>query len=166
MSDMFVKIKSKIQKYVFTDIAQLIAEIRQYDYALIYRLDKVALVKADTVNELHKMTEVRAFNATSELRVILVGNEYRGRIRMDGEGVDTEVVEESHLLWGSPSGSSDGETILTNSRGTYIRLPFTINAHDRAFVKVRNYLSNNDDTFEFDDYRLVGFSNKEVTPYA
>lgn len=157
-------IKSAIEKYNFKSFADLHNDIKQYKYVVIYKSDCVLTLYTKDITELTGFLELRAFDEKGELRILYTGSEYLGRIRRDGDGTDKEVLDEYHLLWGLPK-SIDGEyTYMSEDRGTKLRLPVKATGEQRAFMHVRNYLSESD--FEFTDFRFVDFVIKEAKEYA
>lgn len=169
----FETIKSSIDEYIFADWDKLISDINKYEYAIIYKLDGVEILRGGYIAAIDKdkFLEVRAFNEIEELHVVQVDGGYIGRTRADTEGeqsLEVEVVDESHLLWGKPQPDDNtGEyTFLSEDRGTQFNLPLKVNENQRAFVMVRNYLNPCKDVFEFNDYRMVKFFAEEVTEYG
>ena len=161
----------------FDDNNSLREAVVKYDYAIIYRIDGVQVVKAANaaidVDDNDKVLEVRAFNENEELRVVKIGSKYIGRIRTDGEGKLCNVIVEDHLLWGNSVEKKDEKIYLRESRGTEIVLEFddihginNINETKRLFLTVYCYENDVSDDFGYDDFRFVKFSVKEVSEYG
>jgi len=93
------------------------------------------------------------------------GGKYKGRIRTDGIGGNTEYIDEAHLLWGDKNKNkiiSNEYTSLSEDRGMQLLVPFIVPVGENAFIKIRNYLSSDLDIFQFDDWRMVEFFSKKV----
>ena len=160
------KIKSTTKKFTFVSNGELNNTIQSYKYIYACYLDRVELKRADAgINiETCKLKELRAFNESSELHITKVGDELFGRYRSDGEGEETEFFDELQLVWGIPKESDDNCTRLVEDRGIDIEIPIKVKTGERAFVKVRSYVSGK--RFEFDDYRFVDFISKGVKENA
>lgn len=152
------------EKYIFTSSENLLKDIKKYDYAILYKLDKVEVLKIDDVDNLDDLIELRAFNENGELHIVIDDDKVFGRTITECSGEEYEYVDETHLLWGEPKQVKDGYTLLSEDRGNCINVPFEVESGKRAFVVVRNYLSKSQ--FSFDDYRMVRFITREVVEYA
>ncbi len=155
--------KSSIYEYEFKNIELLLQEVKAYTYAVIYRLDKIEIMKANEITDLCDLLEIRAFCSDRELKLINDNGRFIGRIRVDFTGEDTEYLDQIHLVWGEPASYENGKTLLTEERGTKLLMPIEIKKGQRAFIIVRNYLSA--EAFEFTDFRLVDFITKEAELY-
>ncbi len=150
----FTKIHSACSDYTGGDIKSAVAEAG-YDHALMIYTNRVELVRAADVDDVTGLVECRAFNETKELHLIRVGGEWRGRVRDDSQGVDTDILDRDHVLWGKSRGAdADGSSILAEDRGIRIRVPLSVEAGKRVCLTIRSYLSP--DSFEFDDFRICG----------
>lgn len=165
-------IKTKQEAWKCKDLDEILTEIkkRKYTYCVIYRADKVETLKTEDVEDLNDLLEIRAFNSNGELRAISSGDEFIGRIRTDEEGAETEYLDESHLLWGTRTEQNgttkNGYTFLQEDRGTKLTVPIEVKENQRAFVKVRNYLSSAKDKFELVDFRMVELFAQEAKEYV
>jgi len=178
----FEPVKTHIEPYggtveeLLAADGKLLEDIKKYDYVIVYKYNGVGFYYAPSIaiDALGDFNELRAFNKDGELRVASFGGECRGRIRRDGDGEGdgwyaTEIVDEAHLLWGDPSKNrpeEGGFTRLSEDRGTELSVPLTVPIKQRAFVTVRNYLSNSKDRFEFDDWRMVKLFAREADEYG
>jgi CRISPR-associated protein (TIGR03984 family) len=166
----FKEIKSKKEQKTYTseNFDELVNDIEKYDFAVIYNSDSVKILKKDDIEALdkEKFLEVRAFSQNEELHIIEINGEYTGRIITDDAGDCVEIVDEEHLLWGNKTKKDGDYTILSEDRGTELRLPLEVKTGQRAFIKVRNYLNPEEDTFEFNDWRMVDFFAKEAKEYG
>lgn len=162
-------IKTKKEAYLFSSLETVLSDIQSYGFCIIYRTDKVEILKTEDVKDLNNLLEIRAFNSNGELRLTKVNGGFAGRIVTDGAGSDTEIFDENHLLWGKPedkAGVTAGYTFLQEDRGTKLTVPIEVKKNQRAFVKVRNYLSSAKDAFEFDDFRMVELFAQEAKEYG
>ena len=160
-------ISSKREKYNFISFEKLLEDIQKYKYVIVYKKDGVTVDIPSKIKSLENLLELRSFDENSELKVILAGNGFIGRIINDGVGDSTEILEETHLLWGKPSNKEivdEGYTFLLEDRGTKLTLPIWVEEGKRAFIRVRNYLKC--DKFIFNDYRMVDFLVKEAKEYG
>lgn len=160
----FNKTNLKKDKYEFKSYEDLLQDVKKYDYVIIYKLDCVKILKSSDVDNLDELLELRAFNEEGELHIIVDGERVIGRTITDGVGEEHEYVDETHLLWGEAKQYKDGYTLLSEDRGNKLSVPFEVENGKRAFIVVRNYLSNTQ--FAFDDYRMVKFITREVVEYG
>lgn len=182
LKNTFKPIKSKTEAYKRETVTDIIADIKKYKFAIVYKLDEVKILgkeeieSLENIKDLEDLLEIRAFNKKGELHAVYLENEYIGRIIEDAEDAkvgedaevfeDTEVVEEHHLIWGTPDNkkiiSKEKKTFLSEDRGISLEVPIEVKTNPRAFITVRNYLSKSNDSFEFTDYRMVNFFAGEV----
>lgn len=171
---------------------RLAQTIRAYDYVLQHRLGGVEVLDAKAYDELpDDLLELRAFDAHGELHLVCLEGERLGRIRTDGPDdgdVCVTVFDEEHQVWGSDVSMNADGLVLTEDRGTVVRLPASVaiqlpdilkvtkgnkTKDDQqryvVTVRVRNYLDEDgsdpesgDTSFAFVDYRLMGFNVREV----
>lgn len=153
----FITVRSASKKY---DGGDIISAIKQFEYALLIRTDKVELIRTQNPFDIANLTEVRAFDKNSELHLICVNGEWRGRIRTDGAGDEVEVLDQKQLLWGKCEDSSNGVSLLREDRGIEIKVPVEISVGMRAYFEIRSYLAA--DRFEFTDFRICGIGVTEV----
>ena len=114
--------------------------------------------------------KMRLFNGTQELYLWRKKDKwYSGRLRVDEEGDETDVVEAHQVLWGTDYAHKNGFTRIFEERGTELVLPIenlTIDNEDnRVFIKTRNYIvyETNDDSYQqagYADCRFVAFTDK------
>lgn len=144
----------------------LLEALRSYEHLVIWALDGVSITEASALQQLPEdLLELRAFNRDGELHLVKAGDQTKGRIRRDGgSGEPALILDEEHLLWGSPKEfAADGGVLLTNDRGTRIQLPpgiATGASSERVTLTVRNYIDR--DSFDFVDWRLVSFNVREA----
>ena len=168
MENGFSKINTSVTAYSFTSFDTLEKDVKNYDYAVVYKLDKVVVEKASDLTDGlfdDELSELRAFGKDGELHVVNTGSGFVGRIRTDGAGEKAEYLDEAHLIWGEPKERKDGKTFLIEDRGTQLWLPIDVPDGEHAFVTVRNYLSSKTDVFEFDDFRMVEFFHNKAESY-
>ena len=67
-------------------------------------------------------------------------------MRIDGEGDNGYFIEAGQVLWGNPREAGDNWTLLKESRGTEIYLPYKLKKPDSKWVKIktRNYIDYNE----------------------
>jgi len=120
--------------------------------------------------------KMRLFNRTQELYLWRKkDNWYSGRLRVDEEGDETDVVEAHQVLWGTDYAHKNGFTRIFEERGTELVLPIenlTIDNEDnRVFIKTRNYIvyETNDDSYQqagYADCRFVAFTDKNEIDFG
>lgn len=119
--------------------------------------------------------KLRLFNETQELLLWRkkwenTCGEFAFRLRVDGDGIETDVIDAKQVLWGTTAKKLEyGFTEISEIRGTKIILPFDdieVNNKDRrVFLLTRNYISydTNDSSYQqagYVDCRFVKFTDK------
>ncbi|TFH46924.1 MAG: TIGR03984 family CRISPR-associated protein [ANME-2 cluster archaeon] len=114
--------------------------------------------------------KMRLFNGTQELYLWRKKDTwYSGRLRVDEEGDETDVVESHQVLWGTDYTHKNGFTRIFEERGTELILPIgnlTVDNEDnRVFIKTRNYIvyETNDKSYQqagYADCRFLAFTDK------
>lgn len=117
---------------------------------------------------------IRIFNKVEELLLWRSEGVLKGRHRKDNEGVDTWVVDNNQVLFGTryPTNNppSANSTTITEDRGTEISFPFEVKDIDekenRIKIKTRNYVDYNEiHQATYIDSRFVEFTfGKENNP--
>jgi len=108
--------------------------------------------------------KLRVFDHEKELLIWRSRDGLNGRLRIDSEGQDTDVVDAEQVLFGTEANDMGDFTRLTEDRGTEIILPFIAIDFDgkrkRVCMKTRNYIDYNKFTHQanYVDCRFVGFS--------
>lgn len=108
--------------------------------------------------------KLRVFNDDRELLVWRSRDGLIGRLRTDGLGCDTDVVDAKQVLFGTKDKGMGDFTRLTEDRGTVIILPFVGIDFDgkkkRVCIKTRNYVDYNSITHQatYVDGRFLAFS--------
>lgn len=148
-------------------------------------LDNEVLIGKYDGNELkfyqNKLSEpqfiqkLRLFNETQELLLWRkkwkdMCGEFFFRLRVDGDGIETDVIDAKQVLWGTTAKKlEDGFTEISEIRGTKIILPFNdIEVDDkekRVFIFTRNYISydTNDSSYQqagYVDCRFIKFTDE------
>jgi len=146
---------------VYLDYAVLIGKYDGEDFHF-YQNEKL---------EPHFIQKMRLFDKDQELYVWRKNkNRFQGRLRIDGTGEKTDVVDAEQVLWGTGSKSLGDYTKLYEDRGTKIILPFKNvvidakkNPKDRIFILTRNYVSyDTNSSYEqagYVDCRFIAFKN-------
>ena len=147
--------------------------VRKYDYVIQHTFDGVEILDAKSYSDLPAdFLELRSFNKDGELHAIDVNGELHGRVIVDKPGSDSMVFDEEHLIWGRLAQEDDECYVLTEERGTQVRMPKSalqgMNEKKRATIRVRNYLEEGgidpetgDTRFAFSDYRFVCFGVRD-----
>lgn len=90
--------------------------------------------------------EIAVFCENQELRLRCFGDEYRGRLRVDGgkQGANTYIMDEAQKLWGTTREESEGWSLLSSLRGSRIWVPVIFNncenVEKTVGILVRRYL--------------------------
>lgn len=132
-----------------------LGETHNYEYAVLYYTDRVAVKKVEeTKTEFHiedveKLTELRIFGLEREIYCIRAEDGWAGRIRTDSPDVkednaNCEIFDELHKVWNKvwndvEKPEKEEESLL--------------------FIRVRNYF-NTKGSLKFIDSRFVGFEPK------
>lgn len=117
---------------------------------------------------------MRLFNEIQELYIWRKNNGwFSGRLRVDGEGNNTDVVEAYQVLWGTDCEHISGFSRIYEDRGTELFLPFenmTVDKNEKkAFIKTHNYISyktegNSYQQAGYVDCRFVAFTDYQRKP--
>lgn len=154
MAREFQTVKSTVSLY--DRDGDLANEVKKYKFVLLIKTDAVEFRRADEAISFDNLAELRAFNESSELHVVMVDGTPCGRVREDGTGEDTECLDEKQKIWGRAAVREGGYTLFHSDRGIDIKVPCDAENGDVAFLKVRGYLAP--DRFEFVDFRICGIS--------
>ncbi len=93
------------------------------------------------------IVKIRIFDTQKELLLWRDSEyEFSARMRIDGEGDNGYFIEAGQVLWGNPREAGDNWTLLKESRGTEIYLPYKLKKPDSKWVKIktRNYIDYNE----------------------
>jgi len=113
---------------------------------------------------LEYITEIRMFSSSGELHLWKYGSDFKWRLRIDEETEgDTNVYEETHIMWGTEVESEKKNELIEEYRGIKIRFPLDINEEPLPIkYKVRNYYNFDEDgMIKFYDARLVQVLNNK-----
>ncbi len=138
------------------DIKQMVSQyITERAYAVIY-LDYKILIGTfrdamfHTYNneplEDRYIQRLRVFDDKKELYIWRTEDGFKGRLRIDGQGDETHVVDASSVLFGTRIAEThdSGYSILTEDRGTELIVPMIglkiDNQRNRLFLRSRNYI--------------------------
>lgn len=107
------------------------------------------------------LKELRVFSEQGELHIWKQQGQFKYRLRVDGEGDQVNVYEETHLMWGLEK--DNDRTISEPNRGMRLTLPLPFNVKDAVLplrYTVRNYFDYDDNgLIRFNDARLVRISD-------
>jgi CRISPR-associated protein (TIGR03984 family) len=170
-----IKLNSKaIELPPINDVTKIISEhikinsfvVAYMDYTVLagrYENAKFIFYKGETLEQKY-LQRIRVFNKTEELLIWRTGNEFKGRLRIDGDGENTDAVEAHQVLFGTDKKSLGDFTEIYEARGTKIILPFSDliidNKRKRIFIKTRNYIDYNEiHQATYVDTRFVTFTD-------
>jgi len=89
------------------------------------------------------LQRLRIFNKDEELHIWRSGKKLFGRLRKDGKGDETPVVEADQVLFGTLAEPQNGWTRLSEKRGTALIIPGKFDADEntkRVAIRTRNYI--------------------------
>lgn len=119
--------------------------------------------------EFKYVQRMRVFNTFREILIWRTGGEWKGRLRIDGEGDITDVVIAHQLLFGTQKGNRSNSffTEIEEERGTKLILPLSNLKFDkegylnpRVFIKTHNYIKPNAiGQATYFDCRFVAFTD-------
>lgn len=92
------------------------------------------------------LVKMRVFNQNKELLLWReIGQQYSARLRIDGEGSNSYLVEAEQLLWGRSKFVNKEWILLSELRGTEFYLPYRLEKADnnRFMIKTYNYIDYN-----------------------
>ena len=123
------------------------------DYKVLVGLltDSLTFYQSE-VFEPRYLQRLRVFDETTELLLLKEAHlVFKGRLRIDGQGKETEVVDALQVLWGTKKEKLEVEewVLITENRGTSITLPFAYDSlriddqQKRVQLKTRNYIDYN-----------------------
>lgn len=117
---------------------------------------------------------MRLFSEIQELYIWRKNNGwFSGRLRVDGEGNNTDVVKAYQVLWGTDCKHISGFTRIYEDRGTELFLPFENMIVDekekKALIKTHNYISYEikEKSYQqagYVDCRFVAFTDYQRKP--
>ncbi len=135
-------------------------------YLLVYKHHEIQFGKIENghivLDRLAELTpeylkELRVFSEQGELHIWKQQQQFKYRLRVDGEGKEVNVYEETHLMWGLEK--ENDTTIFEPNRGMRLTLPFSVNdAKLPLKYTVRNY-------FEYDDNGLIRFNDARLVTF-
>lgn len=138
----------------------------------LYNSEKKQMIFADEKTiESKYIQKLRVFDSKKELLIWRSKdrlNRLKGRIRIDEEGEEIEVVEANQVLWGTRLVDiRNNFAEITEDRGTTLILPITnldIDNHKkRVFIKTRNYIGYTPNyQATYIDCRFVRFCSKYI----
>jgi len=172
------RIKSRVELRNINNLEDILNFFNSSGFVVVYLDYKVLIGKINNNGfkfhnnepiEEKYIQKLRLFNNDKELLVWRDYNGLKGRLRIDGEGDDTYVVDACQVLWGIRSEAlGNGWIKLSEERGTELILPYkNVKIDDRKnrlFLKTRNYIGFHPLTHQatYIDCRLVGFTNKPL----
>jgi len=172
-------IKSEAKPYSINNLEQALSLFDSTGYVIAYldykvfvgkiNIDSFEFFENETIEERY-IQKLRLFNDDKELLIWRDNDGLKGRLRIDGEGKDTFVVDACQVLWGTEKKElGNGWIKLFEDRGTELILPYDENIkidekENRLFIITRNYISFHPDTNQatYIDCRFIKFTNKHL----
>jgi len=110
------------------------------------------------------LLRLRLFNELKELYVWRSPEGFKARLRIDGEGEESPVVDAHQVLWGTRAKPLGEFTELTEDRGTRLVVPLKNLSIDdkkkRLFIRTRNYVGYTENhQATYIDCRFMGFAS-------
>jgi len=113
-------------------------------YFAAWKKDKFIFQSDPPMQWTQSVQLARVFSTTQELKIWRQEGVLHFRLRLDGTGEETAVVDAGQILWGTKCASLDGGwTRIWEDRGTELVLLLDISkldAKNRVVLKTRNYL--------------------------
>ena len=150
------RIKTNQVPVVLDHLQDVGEAIKAYSFVLLIKTDKVEYLHAEDATDLARLTELRAHTEEKELHLVKAGNRWVGRVRTDGEGEETEYMDEMQCLWGKAKSFDGRYSRLREDKGVSLDIPLEVPMGKGAYMTVRSYLDKED--FSFTDYRIVGLA--------
>lgn len=121
------------------------------DYKVLigtFQDSKFHFYNAETFEDKY-VQRIRIFDSTKELHIWRTTEGFKGRLRIDNDGNETDVVDAYQVLFGTKAEPPDGGfTRLTEDRGVELIVPLSGIVVDdnknRLFLHTRNYIGYND----------------------
>lgn len=160
------KLPELLPKYFDNETAYVVAYLDYRVLIGIYENSNMKFPDNETIDNEY-IQRLRVFNENKELLIWRSSEGLKGRLRIDGDGQDTEVVEACQVLWGTRVVKNTVDfTEITEDRGTTLILPIkgleVDNRKKRAFIKTRNYVGYTPAyQATYVDCRFVRFLNTE-----
>jgi CRISPR-associated protein (TIGR03984 family) len=136
------------------------------DYAVLmgyFRDGKCIFHEHGEIEEKY-LLRLRLFNESKELYLWRSPEGFKARLRIDGEGEESPVIDAHQVLWGTRAKPIGEFTELTEDRGTRLVVPlkdlYIDDKKKRLFIRTRNYIGytqNHQATYI--DCRFIGFSD-------
>jgi CRISPR-associated protein (TIGR03984 family) len=170
-------IKSKAEPYsIINNLEQALSLFNSTGYVIAYLDYKVLIGKVNNNGfeffnnekiEEKYIQKLRLFNDDKELLIWRDNNGLKGRLRIDGEGEETFVVDAYQVLWGTKKEKlRNGWIKLFEDRGTELILPYDEGViiddkKNRLFIMTRNYIHPETNQATYFDCRFIKFTNKQ-----
>ncbi len=151
--DQFKTLNDFISKHFQENQAGKVYVVAYLDYKVLVGLftDRLTFYQGEDF-EPQYLQRLRIFDENTEL--LLLKEEplvFKGRLRLDGQGEEAEVVDALQVLWGTQKEQLEDVNWvrITENRGTSLTLPFAhggLNIDDqqnRVKLKTRNYINYN-----------------------
>lgn len=109
------------------------------------------------------LQEMRMFSPSGELYIWNRRGQLKYRLRLDGQGEETNKYDEEHFMWGQKTDEKNDHTVIEPNRGMRLTFPFIVEEKDCPLkYRARNYLDFDEHGhIRFYDARLITFLNKD-----
>ncbi len=91
--------------------------------------------------------EMRIFNTDKEIYLRRNGESFMGRMRVDSQGDNIQVVDSDNYLWGTSAMQKGDYTLLEEDNGMQLLLPGSypnVTPDNRVKLVIRNYIEYNE----------------------
>jgi len=160
----FKDFQSKIEQ-LFNSNGYVIAYLNYKVFIGKFKDKNLIFYNKETFEPKHLQT-IRIFNEDKEFYLWKISeNLFNGRLRIDNQGEEKDVVDAEQILWGTMVKSLDNNwSRIYEERGTELIIPFGNPAIDnhkkRIKIKTRNYIDYNElSQAGYVDSRFVSFIN-------
>ncbi|MBU0702212.1 TIGR03984 family CRISPR-associated protein [bacterium] len=168
-------VKSKAEPYPKLDFDSLVKDWGNEDGYFVAYLDYNVLVGEFCGGSFQGekfepkfIQKIRLFDKSKELYIWRNDeNIFSGRLRIDEEGEDVDVIDAWQALYGTRCEPKDGGTFLTEDRGTNLVVPFSNIKEGNLPIRIhtRNYIGYNElGQAGYEDCRFVEFTDKDKKP--
>lgn len=169
-------VKTKTKQYPKSDFYSLVKNwgndrgyfVAYLDYKVLIGKFCNEAFQGEKFDDPKFIQKMRLFNKSKELYIWRKNeNSFCGKLRIDGEGEDWDVIDAWQALYGTRCEEKNAGTLLSEERGTEIVIPFSgIKESDLPIrIHTRNYIGYNElGQAGYEDCRFVAFTNKDRKP--
>ncbi len=159
-----IEIKTKIEEYGILSIEELSNKIKAVEkgFFIGYFYNEVIIGRTTKIPINRDLKMIRVFNKNAEIYAFRIAdNKFRYRLRRDGIGEKSYIVEANQVLVGSKSRKDNGKTTIFEDNGSELTVPFDISVSDskRLCIRTYNYVGFTQyGQATYIDSRIVGFT--------